>query len=218
MKRFVISEDERRRILSMHESATKRQYLSEQSGGISNVAAKAIYDKAMEYYNSGKKKYQFTIPETPNSVYWYDWPRDFDPGSTGFFVWKPFYDKNTGSITIQNAGDFQISSPNFVKPGETPVYSVRNMESTPLTSNVMDVNRYPIGDAGLTQGAAQYLIKQKFNELTDDEKNKFIQYAKNKPLEDSGLKPAYTTFINTLASTLNSSSGTTTTNTTNTAG
>jgi len=30
MKRFVISEDERRRILSMHESATKRQYLSEQ--------------------------------------------------------------------------------------------------------------------------------------------------------------------------------------------
>jgi len=30
MKRFVISEDERRRILSMHKSATKRQYLSEQ--------------------------------------------------------------------------------------------------------------------------------------------------------------------------------------------
>jgi hypothetical protein len=30
MKRFVISEDERARILSMHESATKRQYLSEQ--------------------------------------------------------------------------------------------------------------------------------------------------------------------------------------------
>ena len=30
MKRFVISEDERSRILSMHESATKRQYLSEQ--------------------------------------------------------------------------------------------------------------------------------------------------------------------------------------------
>lgn len=30
MKRFVISEDERERILSMHESATKRQYLSEQ--------------------------------------------------------------------------------------------------------------------------------------------------------------------------------------------
>lgn len=30
MKRFLISEDERARILSMHESATKRQYLSEQ--------------------------------------------------------------------------------------------------------------------------------------------------------------------------------------------
>lgn len=30
MKRFVISEDERRRILSMHESSTKRQYMGEQ--------------------------------------------------------------------------------------------------------------------------------------------------------------------------------------------
>ena len=30
MKRFVITEDERRRILSMHESATKRQYIGEQ--------------------------------------------------------------------------------------------------------------------------------------------------------------------------------------------
>lgn len=30
MKKFIISEDERSRILSMHESATKRQYLSEQ--------------------------------------------------------------------------------------------------------------------------------------------------------------------------------------------
>lgn len=41
MKRFVISEDERSRILSMHESATKRQYLSEQpSQGVAPSAVK----------------------------------------------------------------------------------------------------------------------------------------------------------------------------------
>ena len=41
MKRLIISEDERRRILSMHESATKRQYLGEQE----NVTPDATVSK-----------------------------------------------------------------------------------------------------------------------------------------------------------------------------
>jgi len=47
MKKFIISEDERSRILSMHESATKRQYLSEQ--GVSAPASTA--NKGVEQNN-----------------------------------------------------------------------------------------------------------------------------------------------------------------------
>ena len=47
MKRFVISEDERSRILSMHESATKRQYLSEQPD--QGVAPKAVKREVTNY-------------------------------------------------------------------------------------------------------------------------------------------------------------------------
>lgn len=42
MKRFVISEDERARILSMHESATKRQYLSEQDSVVPTAQEKLV--------------------------------------------------------------------------------------------------------------------------------------------------------------------------------
>jgi len=47
MKKFVISEDERSRILSMHESATKRQYLSEQPD--QGVAPKAVKREVTNY-------------------------------------------------------------------------------------------------------------------------------------------------------------------------
>lgn len=72
MKRFVISEDERRRILSMHESATKRQYLSEQgvdstltgptgTGAFTDTSAyrgftpeqKSIFEKVYAAWNKG---------------------------------------------------------------------------------------------------------------------------------------------------------------------
>jgi len=33
MKKFIITEEEKKRILNLHESATRRQYLSEQSSG-----------------------------------------------------------------------------------------------------------------------------------------------------------------------------------------
>ena len=42
MKKFIISEDERSRILSMHESATKRQYLSEQDSVVPTSQAKLV--------------------------------------------------------------------------------------------------------------------------------------------------------------------------------
>jgi len=72
MKKFIISEDERSRILSMHESATKRQYLKEQQGpekiteptgtiGVQNLSPyrgftqeqKDIFDNVYAVWNKG---------------------------------------------------------------------------------------------------------------------------------------------------------------------
>lgn len=69
MKRFVISEDERARILSMHESATKRQYLSEQNDDTRDCKSVnvpnnlcGIYNDAYDRLDGGAKK-----------GFYYDW-------------------------------------------------------------------------------------------------------------------------------------------------
>jgi hypothetical protein len=46
MKKFIISEEEKSRILEMHESATSKQYLSEQS-----VSSVNIKSNPQEWYN-----------------------------------------------------------------------------------------------------------------------------------------------------------------------
>ena len=74
MKRFVISEDERARILSMHESATKRQYLSEQDvqvnpQGVSKAAetnAAALRDT--EFGKAISKSEQFVKLLNDNNI------------------------------------------------------------------------------------------------------------------------------------------------------
>jgi len=48
MKKFIISEEERSRILSMHESATKRQYLSEQDSTVPTAQVKLVDYKGFD--------------------------------------------------------------------------------------------------------------------------------------------------------------------------
>jgi len=77
MKKFVISEDERRRILSMHESATKRQYLSEQPATTPNsgvTTADATFkptftDNDKSYYVPGLNDINFNEFTSMNSDY-----------------------------------------------------------------------------------------------------------------------------------------------------
>src|SRR5210317_737862 len=53
MKKFIISEDERSRILSMHVSATKRQYLSEQTESIPSSIndLRDLEEKTVNFYS-----------------------------------------------------------------------------------------------------------------------------------------------------------------------
>lgn len=88
MKRFVISEDERSRILSMHESATKRQYLSEQQGTkVADPNAK-IYDTPMYKFLLDTNLPQFLAKNNVDLHKLIKAGARLD-GDKNNFVWKP---------------------------------------------------------------------------------------------------------------------------------
>ena len=69
MKRFVISEDERARILSMHESATKRQYLSEQNDDTRDCKSVNVPNKLCGIYNDAYDR----LDGGAKKGFYYDW-------------------------------------------------------------------------------------------------------------------------------------------------
>jgi hypothetical protein len=61
MKRMIISEEEKNRILGMHQDATKRHYLGEQSVSSANANSQAM-DNKKELYNQYLQKINTFIP------------------------------------------------------------------------------------------------------------------------------------------------------------
>ena len=82
MKKFLISEEEKERILGMHKDATKRQYLGEQStkpqskqatkpqsnNGLNASEAKAI-KLIQDKIEKGEQKPVVILPENPTIAY-----------------------------------------------------------------------------------------------------------------------------------------------------
>ena len=55
MDKFIINEDEKNRILNLHESASKRQYLPEQEKILQNEKIVTNHDKTYDYKKSGEE-------------------------------------------------------------------------------------------------------------------------------------------------------------------
>jgi len=55
MDKFIINEDEKNRILNLHESATKRQYLPEQEKILQNEKIVTNHDRTYDYKKSGEE-------------------------------------------------------------------------------------------------------------------------------------------------------------------
>jgi hypothetical protein len=55
MDKFIINEDEKNRILNLHESATKRQYLPEQAKILQNEKIVTNHDRTYDYKKSGEE-------------------------------------------------------------------------------------------------------------------------------------------------------------------
>ena len=55
MKKFIITEEEKTRILEMHQNATSRQYLMESEGNVANLASTFTneFNRVMTAYNEG---------------------------------------------------------------------------------------------------------------------------------------------------------------------
>lgn len=70
MKKFLISEEEKNRILGMHQEATKRHYLGEQTSPSSTTPAKPSYEvNGVAYYVPGLNDTNFsTFTDTQSAV------------------------------------------------------------------------------------------------------------------------------------------------------
>jgi hypothetical protein len=83
MKKFLISEEEKKRILGMHKDATKRNYLSEQKSNLDAMTAKAV-NAINQMALRGQRPLSVILPEQPTIIYTY--PGDPKKGETPYWA------------------------------------------------------------------------------------------------------------------------------------
>lgn len=132
MKRlYFLDEEEKKRILNLHESATKRQYLGEQQTGakfIYNNPNDKAYDYKMEngkYYFKGKEG--TTNKKAQKYKNWYE-----AKAEEGIKAIKALFDAGTNVTTteIKPATNTQVTNPD---PNKATTVTANAAQTTPTT-------------------------------------------------------------------------------------
>jgi len=142
-KLYFLDEEETQRILNIHESATKRQYLSEQPLPPSEPIIVTDYDKAYEYkFENG----EYTFRGKPGTTY-----------AQKFANWQPSKTEK-GKLSIKNVIDTKgKTTQTQVKPVENPTSVVDPSKAAQDTSvvNKTAVEKPTTNAAGIPSTIAQ---------------------------------------------------------------
>lgn len=184
-KLFNIDQDEKNRILEMHENATKRHYLNEQgdmvgqqqSSGLTPQESKAV--KMIEdRISRGEQQPVIILPENPTIAYQY--PSRVENGETpywanGLFVYAALPGRaanlnKPGSKTISPyAGHFKTVSLGTDKKWTTETYTI----IPPQPSDSMNLQSI-VGPENFNK-----MILASFSKLDENSKNVIKQYVTN---------------------------------------
>lgn len=182
MKKFLISEEEKNRILGMHKEATKKHYLSEQATpktptGLNPSEAKAV-NMIQDKIERGEKTPVVILPENPTVAYQY--PYDVKPGE------QPYW---ANGLFVYVAQPGRVADPN--KPGSTtiPPYGGHFKTVSSGTDNKWTSETYaltsprPVDAMNLESVVGRdnfvSMIKAAFNKLDENSKNVIKQYVAN---------------------------------------
>ena len=176
-KLFNIDQDEKNRILEMHENATKRHYLNEQSSGLTPQESKVV--KMIEdRISRGEQKPVVILPENPTLAYHY--PYEVKQGETpywgnGLFVYATFPGRASdvnkpGSKSIAPyGGHFKTVSPGTDKKWTTVINTI----IPPQPSDIMNLQSI-VGPENFNK-----MILASFSKLDENSKNIIKQYVTN---------------------------------------
>ena len=191
MKKFLISEEEKNRILGMHQEATKRHYLNEQKMPTFTPAlAKEIYDQGNALFNAGNKNRFFTAKSLPGIVFQMSMEKEtnFQPGNIPLYVYQA-YKYPSKPVVIKQAGQLFINSPKGANDTTyTPEFQPAQLSNTAEPYELWPVSIMP-------KNAVEYLIKYRFDTLTPEQKNEVKQYVQN----TADVPAEYKTFVESLS-------------------
>jgi len=191
MKKFLISEEEKNRILGMHQEATKRHYLNEQKmPAFTPALAKEIYDQGKALFNDGNKNRFFTAKSLPGIVLQMQMENEtnFQPGNKPFFVYQS-YKYPSKPVVIKQVGQLYISSPT----GANDTTYTPNFEPSQISNTAEPYEMWPV--SFIPKNAVEYLIKYRFDTLTPEQKNEVKQYVQN----TADVPAEYKTFVESLS-------------------
>jgi len=202
MKKFIISEEEKSRILGMHQDATKRHYLKEQQSKQINYQDQNLLYKILNtgdaMFKKGMKNSAFIIPEQPKRAYSYNFTNekinDFGSGAanTGLEVFVAVLLANDiPQITMAGILNIAKDSSDYSK---TPKLK-SEFDDYYKASKATKDSVWPVGV--LPKDIVEKLYTNLWNGIQDDStKQQIKQFVANRPQDYS---PEYKQFISNLS-------------------
>jgi hypothetical protein len=186
MKKFIISEEEKNRILGMHQDATKRHYLKEQESRPSQTFSpenvKKIYDTANQLFNRGDKKGFFTIDTLPTHMFQLtsENSESLSLSSTPLEVWVgvPLV-----PLEVRKHGDLSIATGTRVGESSKLIHTFDNVNSNVMAAIQKEPEAIKaakdFGDAFgsfLPKDATSKVLKNTYKTMTEQNKNNFMAF------------------------------------------
>jgi len=186
MKKFIISEEEKNRILGMHQDATKRHYLKEQESRPSQTFSpeniKKIYDTANQLFETGDKKGFFTIDTLP--TYMFQLPSTNEQvlnlGNNPLEVWVgvPLV-----PLEVRKYGDLSITTGKRVGESSKLIHTVDNVNSNVMAAIQKEPEAIKaaknFGDAFgpiLPEDVTSKVLINTYKTMTEQNKNNFMAF------------------------------------------
>ena len=151
-KLYFLDEEEKNRILNLHESATKRHYLGEQATNQTNLPTITDNDKTYDYQKNGDT-YFFKVK--PNAT---------DKRALKYKDGNWHQGKGTAATAIKALFD---KKPNGTQTQVKPVTNTDPSKAAQVTANVAQTGVTPAGTtpAGTTPGATSGVVSLNVNDI-----------------------------------------------------
>lgn len=182
MKRFIISEEEKSRILGMHKEATKRHYLGEQGSAPSQTFSpenvKKIKNAADEKLKRGDKQGFFTIDSLPTFMFGLNNSNNF--ANEPLMVYRgysgvPLEVRGFGQLYIKLESGAQVGGQKLIPDFEAFPNAMAPIQKEDDAINAAETFGKAFGTS-LPKDVTSKVLINTYNTMTEQNKNNFMAF------------------------------------------